>query len=142
VTLDAVEEAGVFLFMGQSLCYQRPPGPTLATMTYRRELCQYSSVCQTENLVAEDGPYQPSDSHHAKCAQSHQHERVQATELGRECSVVAVGHHRGQAIVCDAHGAYHGASLSNPPARSSQRKEVVPCESGLRCWRDPARGLR
>jgi hypothetical protein len=107
VTLDAVEEAGVFLSMGQSLSYQQLSGPKLAAMTHRSELCQHSSVCQTEDLVAEDGPYQPSDSHHAKCAQSHQHERVQTTELGRQCSIVAVGHHRCKAIVCDANGAYH-----------------------------------
>jgi hypothetical protein len=139
VTLDAVEETGVLLSRCQ---YFIRSEDYLSKFTYRSELCQHSSVRQTEDLVAEDGPNQPAHGHHAKRAQSHQHERVQAAQLRRQGGVIAVGHHGGEAVVGDADGSDDRTALPDPAARSAERKEVVPCELRLRCWGGAGRGMR
>jgi hypothetical protein len=122
--------------------YEAAMPDIVSSTTYRSELCQHSSVCQTENLVAKDGPNQPTYCHHAKRAQPHQHKWIQAAELGRECGVIAVGHHGGKAVVCDANSSDNRTALSDPSARSTECEEVVPCELRLRCRRDASCGLR
>lgn len=110
-----------------------PISTAVDCFTYRSEFCQHSSICQAEELVAEDGPNQPSHGHHANRAQSHQHEGVQATKLRRQRGVIAVRHHGCKAIIRDSNGAYYRAALSDPSACSSKCEEVVPCEFRLRC---------
>jgi hypothetical protein len=50
-------------------------------MTYPSELAKHSPIRQVEDLVTEDGPNEPSHSHHAHGAQSHEHEWVETAEL-------------------------------------------------------------
>ena len=64
--------------VSSDLCF-----PGINDMTYRREFREYTPIRQVEHLVAKDGSNQPPSGHHAKRAQSHQHERIQSTELGR-----------------------------------------------------------
>lgn len=111
VALDAVEEAGVL----------------------RCKFCEYPSISQTKHLVAEDRSNQPAHGQHAQCAQSHEHEWVEASELSGERSIIAIAHHSCEAVVCDTDSSHNGASLPDPSARSAEGEEVVPCELRLRC---------
>lgn len=97
-------------------------------MAHPCELRQNASVRQVEDLIAEDGAYEPSSGQHAQRAQSHQHHGVETAELLREDGIVAVVDHKREPIVRHSNRRDTRRGLSNPPARSAQSEEVVPCE--------------
>lgn len=98
---------------------QYPASQHYPDVTYPREFAQHTPVSQIEDLVAENRPNEPSHSHHAQGAQSHEHEGVKTTELGGKGGIVAIVDHGGETKVCHAYCADSRASLADSPARAA-----------------------
>lgn len=98
---------------------QYSPSHHSPDVTYPREFAQHTPVSQIEDLVAENRPNEPSHSHHAQGAQSHEHEGIEAAQLGGEGRVIAIVDHGGETKVRHAHGADSRAGLADSPARAA-----------------------
>jgi hypothetical protein len=98
---------------------QYPTCQLYSSSTYPRKFAKNTPISQIEDLVAENRTNEPSHSHHAQGAQSHEHEGVETTKLGGKRRVIAIVDHGGETKVGDAHSADSRADLADSPARAA-----------------------